>query len=93
MPREKENVMNRVVVTKSMMGIFSMQVCAEKDAKDEEILEVCDRENPAGTTNGWGTVVRVIQNVIGVSDDYDGKNQLPVQCEKDPERLHFIVYC
>ena len=33
--------MERVVVSREFMGLFSMQVCAVKDATDEEILEVC----------------------------------------------------
>ncbi len=85
--------MKRVVVTRPMIGIYAMQVCAVKDATSEEILEVCNQENPAGTTDGWGIVVRDISQVILKDEDYDGKNQLPVPCKDDPERMHFIVYC
>jgi hypothetical protein len=34
--------MERVEITKAFMGICTMQVCAEKDATDKEILEVCN---------------------------------------------------
>jgi hypothetical protein len=77
--------MDRVVVTKCMMGIFAMQACAQHDASDEEILEVCNRENFAGTSQGWCRVVR--------EPDEDYPNTAPVVCEKDPSRLHFVIYC
>ena len=78
--------MNRVEVTRPYMGLIAMQVCAVVDATDEEILEVCNRENPSGTTNGWGKVVR---------SETDGipKEALPLPCSQYPERVHFIVYC
>ena len=78
------DTMERVVVTKAMLGICGMQVCAAKDATDEEILEVCNCENPAGTINGWGIVTR---------DDKEYPDNNPVQCADDSERLHFIVFC
>jgi len=40
--------MNRVTVSRCWVGFFGVQVCAVKDATDDEILEVCNRENPAG---------------------------------------------
>ncbi|MCH8135376.1 MAG: hypothetical protein IIB77_05285, partial [Proteobacteria bacterium] len=46
----------RVIITKAMVGICHMQVCAIDDATDEEILEKCNAENLAGTKNGWGHV-------------------------------------
>ena len=77
--------MNRVIVTKPFMGICGMQVCAEHGASDEEILEVCNRENLCGTEQGWCRVVR---------EALDGyPNSAPVACEKEPNRFHFIVYC
>lgn len=79
--------MDRVIVTRSMVGLVFMQVCATADATDEEILEVCNRENPSGTTNGWGTVCRNTE-----PDDFWG-NTMPVVCKDNPERLHFLVAC
>jgi hypothetical protein len=76
--------MDRVVVTSPWMGLIAMQVCALKDATDEEILKVCNRDNPAGTTNGWCTVVR---------KDEEHPERKPVLCADDPERMHFIVLC
>ena len=73
----------KVIVTRGFVGICHMQVCAAADATDEEILRVCNSENPAGTTNGWGRVLR--------ADDEHGQG--PAHCEKFPERLHLLVAC
>jgi hypothetical protein len=70
----------RVIVTRPMIGICHMQACAVSDASDAEILAACNRDNPAGTTNGWSEVVR------------EGEGA-PVQCESDPARTHFLVVC
>lgn len=70
----------RVIVTKPMVGVCHMQVCAVADATDEEILDVCNRENPSGTTHGWSEVVR----------EGDGA---PVPCADDPGRRHFLAVC
>ena len=72
-------VMDRVIITRGMVGIAHMQVCAVEDATDEEILKVCNRENPSGTTLGWSSVLR--------------QNPKPVVCESYPERRHFLVEC
>lgn len=77
--------MDRVIVTRPMVSLLAMQVCAIKDATDEEILDVCNRDNPAGTTNGWTNVVRTAGE--------DAKESLPVQCEQEPDRMHFLVLC
>ena len=72
--------MNRVVITKPMVGVAHMQVCAVKDATDEEILAKC-AENIAGTQQGWTTVLR-----------QDGQAG-PIPCVAHPGRLHFHVMC
>jgi hypothetical protein len=77
--------MNRVVVTQAIVGVCHMQVCAVNDATDEEILAVCNRENVAGTTNGWSTVCRH-------DSEFWGK-VAPVACAQDPSRTHFMVAC
>jgi len=76
--------MERVVVSIPFAGICYMQVCAEADATDEEILEVANRENPAGTENGWMEVAR--------ENDEDTRKR-PVPCADYPGRKHFIVIC
>lgn len=80
--------MNKIVITRRMMGICGMQVCAEADTTDEEILEFCNRENEAGTTNGWTTVIRTGNEFEMTNDE-----SKPVKCDEHPERLHFLVYC
>ena len=73
--------MNRVVITFPSVGVAHMQVCAVKDATDEEILAKC-AENVAGTPHGWTTVLR-----------QEGKTYSPVLCEIHPGRVHFFVMC
>ena len=81
--------MDRVVVTRPIVGICLMQVCAEADTTDEEILAVCNCENPSGTTNGWSKVIRVA--VEGSMFETD--KALPATCADDSSRLHFLVLC
>lgn len=79
--------MNRVEVSKPIHGLLLMQVCAESDVTDEEILETCNSENPSGTSGGWQEVIR------GTRGGRWGENQLPLKCEQNPERMHFLVSC
>lgn len=81
--------MNRVVVSREFCGLIGMQVCAVADATDEEILEVCNRENPSGTSNGWGSVIRAPVD----GDMWRREDTKPVACSEYPERLHFMVLC
>ena len=78
----------RVEVANRFCNIFTMQVCAVDDATDEEILAVCNRENLAGTTNGWSTVIRVADGSFGRE-----ANKAPVPCSDHPGRTHFLVTC
>lgn len=73
--------MDRVIVTVPFCGICYMQVCAAADASDEEVLEVCNRENPSGTTLGWCAV------------DRSTSKMGPVTCSDDTNRLHLMVSC
>jgi hypothetical protein len=72
----------RVFVTRPVLGICHMQVCAVKDATDAEILEACNSENPSGTENGWMEVIRT-----------GDPEKLPGQCSRYADRLHFLVVC
>lgn len=74
----------RVVVSSIFAGIFSMQLCAVPDVTDEELLEVANRENPAGTEHGWMHVVR---------NDTEYPRRNPVACNQYPARTHFLVDC
>ena len=84
MSLKEEDRVKRVIVTRPMIGLLYMQVCVCKDATDKEILEVSNKENKCGTTNGWCTVHR--------ENDEDEKKH-PVQCEDDKERIHLVVSC
>lgn len=81
--------MERVIITKSFMGIAHMQVCAANDASDEEILWACNHRNPSGTSNGWCEVIREDY----ASDFWPAEKMRPVVCADDPQRLHFMVGC
>lgn len=78
----------RVQVTAPVMNIFTMQVCAVDDATDEEILAVCNRENPAGTSHGWAKVIREPDESFGQES-----NKAPVACAEHSGRMHFLVLC
>ena len=81
--------MNRIETTRPIVGICYMQVCAESDATDEEILAHCNRDNPSGTSNGWGHVIR--EQPVGFWGE--GANLAPTPCADDPKRTHFLVAC
>lgn len=81
--------MKRVVVSNPMCGICHMQVCAVMDASDTEILDVCNKENPSGTSNGWSQVIRGDY----VSSFWPVDKLKPVPCNNDKERMHFLVAC
>lgn len=76
--------MNRVIVTKQMVNIYTMQVCGEVDVTDDEILKVCNRENPSGTIHGWTTVCR---------RDSEVPQREPIECGEHSTRMHFLVTC
>lgn len=78
--------MERIVITRRWCNIYSMQVCTVEDATDEEILAVCNRDNPAGTTNGWMEVVRETL-------DERIKVEGPIRCDDSPDRVHYLVLC
>jgi regulator of RNase E activity RraB len=75
----------RVIITRPVIGICYMQVCACADATDEEMLRVCNAENPSGTSNGWCTVYR--------DENATRPDGRPVVCDDDPSRRHFIIAC
>lgn len=75
--------MEDIVITRPIIGIYYMQVCAVKTATDEQILAYCNEKNPAGTTNGWTTVIK---------NDTDA-NLNPVTCEEHQDRVHYLISC
>ena len=85
MPKEGQ----RVLVTLPFAGLRAMQVCAVQDATNEEILKVCNEENPQLVTGGWHTVVRTEEDI----KDGTSVEALPGRCVEFPDRLHIIVLC
>ncbi len=85
---ERPKAVERVVVTKCWCNLFTMQVCAVEGATDEEILMVCNRENPAGTTGGWGEVIREPSGEFT-----QPASSAPVPCDDMPGRVHYLVQC
>ena len=77
--------MDRVIITKPIVGICHMQVCAHESVTDEEILKKCNQENPSGTTNGWTTVHHT-------DDEFWGKIG-PVRCKDYADRKHYMISC
>jgi hypothetical protein len=77
--------MNKVVVTRAIVGICHMQVCADKAATTAEIEEIANRENPTGLVSGRWRVVREV-------DEHWG-DMRPVQCAEDPGRMHYMLSC
>jgi len=75
-------VSDRVTVTRAVVGIIHMQVCAVPDATEQEILEVANRENPSGTQGGWGYIER--EGELG---------PVPCTAEDANGRIHFLVGC
>lgn len=75
----------RVIVTKPYLGLLHMQVCVVADATDEEILEVCNRDNRCGTEFGWVTVLR--------GSTAELAQQAPIACQSNPSRVHLLVRC
>jgi hypothetical protein len=86
MPLPQEG--QRVLVTLPYAGLRAMQVCVVKDVTDDEILAVCNKENPQLVTGGWHTVVRTEADLDGVDNA-----ALPGQCVEYPDRQHMIVLC
>jgi len=75
---------SRVVITRTFIGFFCMQVCAIADATDAEILELCNQENPSGTRLGWNEVHRGLSAVTEC-------DLSPVPCDRHAGRLHITV--
>ena len=83
----KTETMSRVIVTRPVVGLCHMQVCAVNDATDEEILLECNLQNQSGTTNGWSYVCRNVQ-----PDEFWG-DAGPKQCAEHSDRIHYLVAC
>ena len=80
----------RVLVTVPYAGLRAMQVCVVDDATDQEILAVCNRENPLRVSGGWHTVVKDAEHARNIGVD---EAAAPVKCVECPGRIHKIAIC
>jgi len=80
--------MERIEVMKPVLRYLWMTVCAVDDATDDEILEACEKLNPAGTTMGWAAVVRTTDGSF-----MHGGEQGPREVCDHPGRTHLVVVC
>lgn len=71
-----------VIVTKPMVGICHMQVCARRGTPYETIEVQANLQNPSGLDHGW--------RVLG--DEAPEKDR-PVTCAQDSERVHYLLVC
>ena len=81
---------DRVFVTLPFAGLRAMQVCVVDDATDEEILKVCNKQNPQLVARGWHTVVRSEEHAEELGVDPAAK---PGPCADVQGRIHKIVLC
>jgi hypothetical protein len=78
--------MEKVIMTRSFINIYTAQVCAEKGLSDEDILREVNISNPSGTSKGWTSVVREVTDVFK-------ENCMPKQCADYPDRMHYLITC
>ena len=81
----------RVFLTGLYAGVWSNHVCVVPDATDEEILAVCNANEPSvyGKKYRWTRVIRTEEDAkaIGVS----WKDAKPGTCLECPPRIHMVV--
>lgn len=71
------------MVTKN--GIFDMQVCVPEDWTDEQVEAWANRENPAGTENGWSMKHAGEESLSGCPER--------VPCEGRKGFIHIMFQC
>lgn len=77
----------RVLVLLPYLGIASMAVCAVKDATDQEILEVANKENPLPPTALAAIEWSKVRRDLGKSAFW------PHSCMVCAGRKHFQLEC
>jgi hypothetical protein len=66
-------------------GLFSMQICVPKEWTDAQAAEFANRENPAGTTNGWRMRKQGCEDLAGADER--------VTCSQDGDNVHIMFDC
>ncbi len=64
-------------------GILDMQVCIPKEWNDYKVIEFAEKENPCGTTGGWG-IRREGSERLGGSPER-------AQCDKESGNVHIML--
>lgn len=67
------------------VSIFDMQVCVPADWTDEQVEEFANRENLAGTTNGW--------KMRPADSPYQAGAPVRVQCSQNADNVHIMLEC
>lgn len=65
--------------------VFTLVICAGKDATLEEVKAFAEKHHPAGTANGW--------QKMGIVKDSETKKEYnnPCVCDIDQNRQHWIL--
>jgi hypothetical protein len=63
--------------------VLSMQVCVPKDWNDDQVVNFAEKENPCGTTAGWG--------IIRQGDERLQGTDARVQCVERPTFVHVCL--
>lgn len=66
-------------------GILSMQVCVPAGWTDEQVEHFANKENPAGTSGGWGIRKEGDKWLSGCPER--------VQCEQRAGCVHIMLDC
>lgn len=64
-------------------GMLACSVCAAADLNADQVAELVNRLNPAGTTNGWGIA----------DEPFATGSPNPCPCDDNPGRRHWLLYC
>jgi hypothetical protein len=64
--------------------LLAMRVCVPSDFTDEQIIAFAEKQNPAGTSNGW-VIARKGATALAGSEER-------IQCAEKPDCVHMVLY-
>jgi hypothetical protein len=73
-----------VVVTRGVIGICHMQVCAYGETPPERVEERANQLNPTGISSRWKIVT---------GEELGEENLAPAPCEQFRGRIHYLLSC
>ncbi len=65
-------------------SIFSVSVCVPADWPRALVEASANVKKPAGTSQGWK---------VSADECFHGGEPNPCQCERNPERMHYLLDC